>query len=149
MEHCCGTIVYLSESQADYCKGCGEVKKHDDECCCTKCCPPMDSYVKKRSSVSQSLKQHIRRNCKTMGLSLSMFQDAHIFFHLEWLRSMTDKSINHPYLMMCIMKQLYPEDEENIVKIRNFLPKNMATRRRSEELWKEYYERFRDKFEAV
>ena len=52
----------------------------------------MDSYVKKRSSVSQSLKQPIRRNCKTMGLSLSMFQDAHIFFHLEWLRSMTDKS---------------------------------------------------------
>ena len=27
MEHCCGTIIYLSESQADYCKGCGNVKK--------------------------------------------------------------------------------------------------------------------------
>ena len=26
MEHCCGTIVYLSERQADYCKGCGKVK---------------------------------------------------------------------------------------------------------------------------
>ena len=47
------------------------------------------------------------------------------------------------------MKQLYPEDEENIVKIGNFLPKNKATRTRSEELRKEYYEHFRDKFEAV